>query len=275
MQLAIKHAYKNIENITELIISFDDGHKFFSDNIVDDAAKYEVMFDLVPRIKRIYPEAKVISTSEYQFTHDEVLGWLRQQYIVLNTHKIVEGDEWVLLNADSILNTKKVFKENGATIMYTDNLDFYQPYFHFINYATDIVKDKQPSYMCHFYLQEREVLEKLEEFIWKKHGMSLVALFKQFHRPLIETKYPWPMVPPLADNEIYGLFATEILGKTILTPKYHIKNVPAKNFVNVYNTATHDLELQSADDLPISFYEQHGIEYQHDLADALQYKNRY
>lgn len=36
MQLAIKHAYKNIENITELIISFDDGYKFFSDNIVDD-----------------------------------------------------------------------------------------------------------------------------------------------------------------------------------------------------------------------------------------------
>lgn len=274
MQLAIKHAYEHIDNIDELIISFDDGYSFFSDNNSDIAAHYPVMSDLVPRIKKLYPHARVFAASDFEYTHDEVLGWLRQQYLILNMHNIIDGDEWVVMGGDVILKNKKVFKEDDSVIMYTDDFDYYPPYFHFINHATGIVKDKQPSYMCHFYLQQREVLQGLEDFLIAKHGLPLVPLFKQFHRPLLETIYAYPKVPPLADNELYGLFATEILKKNILTPKYNLQTLPPEKFVDAYYRKTIDIEIGGSDDLPISFYESHGIEYQLDLADALKYNNR-
>jgi hypothetical protein len=263
MQLAYYHALKVFENIDQVYIMWDD---LYANNNLSD------------RIKLYIPNADVMFFSQLKHTHGEPIGWLRQQYVKLNLHKLFADNEWIILDADTILRSKKIFKQDNKLLFYTDEHDFYIPYFKFIEYAFDLKKENSPSFMSHFALLEREVLENMELFCLQKHNKDLVSVYKEFSK-----KYPLfsGECPALSEFEAYGLFASKIMGKEFLFPKpiyafddtirmdpkrNAIWDYSASDFVTVYNSTNRDMCLNGEDiKLPKSFYEQHHIILQEDL----------
>ena len=277
MQLAIQFAKKHIPDIDQVVISWDDGSHWFADGKMGQLSEHAIIRDLPNQIKQVLPDSEILLLSENPDTQDEVLGWLRQQYQILNMHKYISDDSWVFLCADTIIRNDKVFKRGDTTLFYSDQHDLhhrYLPYYDFINHVTGHTYDPAMTYMCHFYYVERDVLVSLDQFVRNKHNSSLVDVFKQFHRSKLDSTYAWPTVPPLADNELYGIYASNVMSKKFEFPEHNFVSVANNYFIEKFNKTTYDVECSSADDLPESFYNRFGIEYNGDLATALGYSNR-
>lgn len=202
MQLAYKNAIDAIDGIDEVVIVWDDIFNRDDKNITNK------------KLLEVIPATKIIYHSEIDSCKDEPLGWLRQQYIKLDLHNILEDDQWVILDSDVILREKKKFTDGDTLVFYTFR-DFYQPYFDFIKHVFDIDKIQSPTYMTSFALFERSVLTAINDWCMKHHDKNLITLFKEFYRPLKNSVYKEPMTPPLSEFEIYGLFYERILSKPI------------------------------------------------------------
>lgn len=246
MQLAYKNAIQVLDNIDEVIVVWDD--KF---------AAGEDKLTATNKIKTVIPTSEIVFHSDVVYCQDEPLGWLRQQYIKLNLHKIFNDDSWIILDADVILKEPKQFYLNNTLLIYTDSFDFYQPYFDFIKYAFDIYKNQSPSYMTHFALFERTVLTAIEEYCIINHNKDLVELFKSYYRPLKNSTYAEPMTPPLSEFELYGLFCERILHKSIQCVDNSIPNCEPDEFCRVYEQRQ-DCYYQGIDsEISQSFWQQH------------------
>jgi hypothetical protein len=64
------------------------------------------------------------------------------------------------------------------------------------------------------------------------------------------------------------------MSKKFEFPEHNFVSVANNYFIEKFNKTTYDVECSSADDLPESFYNRFGIEYNGDLATALGYSNR-
>lgn len=245
MQLAYRHAVQAIDNITEVIVVWDDKYGNGDDKLI-----------VAEKILTAIPADRIIFHSDIDYCRDEPLGWLRQQYIKLSLHKIFNDDSWIILDADVILKTPKQFYQDDTLLVYTD-LDYYQPYFDFIKYAFDISKLSSPSYMTHFALFERSVLTAVDNWCLEKHNKELIELFKEFYRPLKTTVYAEPMTPPLSEFELYGLFYERILQKPIQCIENSIPNYEPEKFCTMYTQCV-DCYFQGIDsDLPDDFWHKH------------------
>jgi hypothetical protein len=222
MQLAYKHALTAIDDITEVVVVWDD--KFSGDDKIA----------VTERILTVIPDCQIIFHSDIESCQDEPLGWLRQQYVKLSLHKIFNDNSWILLDADVILKNKKQFYKNNTLLVYTDSFDYYQPYFDFIKHTFNLDKQQSPSYMTHFALFERSVLTAIDEWCRIHHNKELIEIFKEFYRPLKKTVYAEPMTPPLSEFEIYGLFCERILQKSIHCVEDSIPNYRPMKFCKKY-----------------------------------------
>lgn len=194
MQLAYRHALTAFDNITNVTVIWDDMY---------DNKQPTIPFD-----------ADVITHSSLDFLAIERHGWLRQQYVKLNLHKLFDDEQWIVLDADVILKTKKSFSNKE---IYTDSKDHYEPYFKFIKHAFGIDKNNSPSYMTHFALFERKVLASIEQFILNKHSKDLILVYKEY------LDIQPPACPGFSEFEIYGLFVERILQE-----KYHYQHTKLK-----------------------------------------------
>jgi hypothetical protein len=233
MQLAYRHALTAFDNITDVTVIWD--------------YLYDRSCPAMPF------KADVITHSSLDFLSTEQHGWLRQQYVKLNLHKLFNEDSWIVLDADVILKTKKSF---DCKEIYTDSEDHYEPYFKFIKYAFNLDKNDSPSYMTHFAQIERRVLVSIEEFILNKHGKDLISVYKEY--PDISP----PACPGFSEFEIYGLFVERILQEKIALPEYQIENYLADNFIKHYHD-NYDLLLEGDDaGVPVEFWQAEKIKFQ-------------
>ena len=233
MHLAYRHAMTAFDNITSVVVVWDDRY---------NNTQPEISF-----------ADEVILHSSLDFLSIEKHGWLRQQYVKLNLHKLFDDDQWIVLDADVILKNKKLFNNKE---IYTECNDYYEPYFKFIKHAFDIDKNNSPSYMAHFALFERSVLTSIEEFILNKHGKDLITVYNEY------LDVEPPACPGFSEFEIYGLFVERILQQQISLPNYQIENYLADNFIKYY-TAEHDLLLEGSDaEIPIEFWQAENVKFQ-------------
>lgn len=248
MQLAYRNAINVIDDIDEVVVVWDDlFEKDCNKNIVTE------------QILKVIPANKIIFHSDIDLCLDEQLGWLRQQYIKLNLHSIFDGNNWVILDSDVILRQKKTFVNNNKLVIYNDPNDYYQPYFDFIKYVFDIDKNNSPSYMTHYALFEREVLEHINLWCTTKHGKNIVMLFKEFYRPLKNSTYKEPMTPPLSEFEIYGLFCERVLKKPLLTVMYETPNCLPDQFQKIFNKGIECFYEGKDYELPDDFWCQNNV----------------
>lgn len=222
MQLAYRNAITAIDSIDEVVIVWDDLFNNADKNIT------------TKKLLEVIPASKIVFHSDVESCKDEPLGWLRQQYIKLDLHNILEDDQWVILDSDIILREKKEFTSGDTLIIYTFD-DFYQPYFDFIKHVFGLDKNQSPTYMTSFALFERSVLTAINDWCMKHHNKNLITLFKEFYRPLKNSIYKEPMTPPLSEFEIYGIFCERILSRPLKCVQDTIPIYNPIRFQRLYN----------------------------------------
>jgi hypothetical protein len=98
-------------------------------------------------------------------------GWLFQQLIKLNSDCIVGTDHFLVLDADTVLIKPLRLEVDGRTVLYASD-EYHRPYYQ----AYERLLGKPPrsllSFVCHFMLFERIVLERLRLAIERRSGRS-------------------------------------------------------------------------------------------------------
>lgn len=239
MQLAHRHALLAFENIDRVVVVWDD--------------LFETDLDYKNQLKNCIPNCQVIYTSDFESCRNEKDGWLRQQYIKLNLHKLLADSNWILLDGDTVLrNFRPLIDKNNTVIVYGDPWEHYQPYFDFIKHALDLDKHDTPSFMSPYWLCEREVLEAIEKDSQKRHGCDIVTVWQRYQ----QQHRKWRT---LSEVELYGLFAIKRMNKKFKFATHNLKCCQQQEFLQLWNAGTQDLCLGGADNFPEEFWQKQGI----------------
>ena len=240
MQLAYRHALTAFDDISNVVVIWDDYY-----------APKEL--DLVGHLQSVI-DGEIIRTSSLDFINER-RGWLRQQFVKLNMHKIVCDSEFILLDGDCILREHKPLRNStGLVINYYPPHENYQPYFDTIEKFLGLVRKDTQSFMSPYWLCERDVLVALEQY-----RPALIQQFQQYYK----TNMPWPA--PFSECETYGQFASQILGQNFDHQHWQLLEVDPNKFVDLYLTTNESLVLGGRDDFPEQFWNDHGIRYNKDL----------
>ena len=240
MQLACRHALTAFDDISKVIV------------VWDDYQTPSVMHLDVCLSKTL--DCEVVTTSSLAFI-DEPVGWLRQQFVKLNMHKIIPDSEFILLDGDCIVRKHTPMRNHdGVLINYYPPFENFEPYFDTIEKFLGLRRKDRQSFMSPYWLCERDVLVALENY-----APNLIPDFQQSWRKAMR----WPI--PFSECETYGLFATQILGQTFDHQNWNCLEVSADKFVDAYNNTNENLVLIGSDSMPESFWNQCGIEFNKDL----------
>lgn len=221
-QISAKYAIKNLEGINEIVFLWDD----LALNQTDDEINY-----FINSLENIY-SCCVIKYSVIPETINEPNGWLRQQYVKLNLHKIFEDDLWLLMDGDVIIRYPLKVNDFVEKNILLTTTEYYPEYFNFIKYALGLSKKNNFSFICPLFLFEKNVLEELEIFCLKRNGKNIIESFREY---MISNIKDIP-VPPFSEFEIYGTFSTQILNKKF--------NYKTSNFIELFDTSKFKDQLE-------------------------------
>jgi hypothetical protein len=211
----------------------------------------------------------VIKHSEFDACLLEPNGWVRQQYMKLNIHHLLNDSEWLMLDGDTVLrNSHQVRDIQGHPVFRNEPGSHYQLAVDFTDYLLGVVSKPGDSFMTSHWLAERLVLESLDRYILEKHHCNLISVFQDFYNKRKTNQHMF--MPPLNEVEIYGQYATKILNHNIVQKPTEIKCCGYTEFLQKWITnPTQDLVLNGRDNFPIEFWASVNIEYQQDLDQAL------
>lgn len=254
-QLAIKLACRSYDNIQKVTLVWDDLY----------SKKHLENLKLVKRLESL--DFTVIKHSDLFECQTEPNGWVRQQYIKLNIHHLLNDPEWLLLDGDVVLRTHHTARDcYGRPLFCSEPGSYYRPAVEFTDYALDVITLQGNSFMTPHWLAERSVLESLDNYILEKHQCNLITLFQRFYN----TKKLNPrFLPPLTEIEIYGQYATKIMNYHITQKSTLLKCCERVEFLNLWSTTQEDLVLNGRDNFPAEWWATQDIEYQQDLDQAL------
>lgn len=242
MQLAYKSALQAFDNVTNVVIMWDDlfvHRQHFKQHITE-----------------CIPGAQVINMSALPECVGEHQGWLRQQYVKLNLHKLLPEDSWILLDADTVLRNSRPLIRNDSVLVYGDPWEHYRPYFEFIKHAVGIEKGNTPSFMSPYWLCERTVLLAIEQECMQLHGHGIVDVWKNYYKNINTSDSR-----ALSEVELYGLFALKKLNKKFIFEKHNLQCCLKDKFLSLWNNPTLDLCLGGADNFSESFWADQGVKY--------------
>lgn len=250
--------------------------------------KFTILFDDVKGTKRGWDDAgrQLVRTvaEKYGFkdnyvtahgfsivnnVHAEKRGWLRQQYVKLNLHNFLDGDEWLVVDGDTLINApidpwKYQYINHGDR----DPLPYHY-YDFFTRYILDL-EDKRPYFdgspvgfmAMPVNLLTRKTLAGLESYIFDLHGTDIKGVLDSFTLKKDKEKYV-----ELSEYSIIGNY------------RYFIsKDMPEMRYVNLSVEQGHDFVrnwqnrdiavLDGKDNLPIEWYQQMGVTINKDVWDA-------
>lgn len=180
-KLSVSFARKNLQGVSEIIYLWDDFHTQGSVNSFNDET--------------------VVNYSSFKYTDLTDSGWIRQQFVKLQLHSLTTDKDFYILDGDTIIRNPIDLRPNKMIIQ----PEYYEPYFKFINDSLHLKKMNDFSFISPIVIFESEVLAALEDYSKKINGCDLIEFF-------IRNNYE-SSVLPISECEIYGTFATQVLGK--------------------------------------------------------------
>ncbi len=201
--------------------------------------------------------------------HVEASGWIRQQYVKLNLHKILTGDEWLVIDGDVLLN-KQIDPYEFCYINPEDNLkphhDIFTRYVLDLKENRSLFKGKPVEFSSvPIRLLKRSTLEELEKYIFKLHKKNIIEIRNSF--TLLENK---EFYFELSEYDLIGNFQNFILKD--LQPLCELECYYTLNetFVNSWDfLKNHIAVLHGYDNLPIDFYQSLGVNINQDIWNLL------
>lgn len=218
------------------------------------------------------PEPGAITTHPFsviQEIHTEPNGWIRQQYVKLKLHKFLDGEEWLVIDGDTLINKEidpwKYWYVNPADVRHLHH-DF------FVRYALNL-KDQRATFndkpiefsSVPIRLLTRKTLSGLEKYLYELHGTDIRGIRDSF---TLKKDRSWYF--ELSEYDLIGNYQT-FISKDIL-PLKELGPIfcPTKEFYdNWHNLKTKVAVLHGYDNLPFSWYEQMGIEINQNIWEEL------
>jgi hypothetical protein len=106
--------------------------------------------------------------SPYFFDGKDASGWLFQQLLKLNSHKVCKEEHILILDSDTLIVNPKKFEFKGNYILdFSD--EFHKPYFATFKDLMGFKARMPISFVCHHMLFKRTHLAALQTYIEKVH----------------------------------------------------------------------------------------------------------
>ncbi len=252
-KLAIKQAKEHLSP-SEIIVLYDDlqDHRWarLGDELRNDLlVEYGIVVSCIPQ-------------SAVEITQTQNNGWIRQQYVKLNLHKILPHQSWIVLDGDSIIlnkidPSKYCYINPAAGYPEADRF--------FCNYALDL--DHQTIQFEGMSISfsvgpikhiTRKTLIGIEKRIAELHGTSIDKVFDSFTLKKNRSRYV-----EFSEFDLIGFYENIISNESLPLSRIRIKVAHREEFISRFNQ--NDLELlvfsvnQGRDDLPRRWYEDQGI----------------
>ncbi len=252
-KLAIKQAKEHLSP-SEIIVLYDDlqDHRWarLGDELRNDLlVEYGIVVSCIPQ-------------SAVEITQTQNNGWIRQQYVKLNLHKILPHQSWIVLDGDSII-LNKIDPSRYCYIVPAAGYPEADRFF--CNYALDL--DHQTiqfeGISISFNLGPikhitRKTLIGIEKRIAELHGTSIDKVFDSFTLKKNRSRYV-----EFSEFDLIGFYENIISNESLPLSRIRIKVAHREEFISRFNQ--NDLELlvfaanEGRDDLPRRWYEDQGI----------------
>lgn len=197
--------------------------------------------------------------SSISMTKNEPAGWIRQQYVKLNLHKILPHDEWLVIDGDVLLN-HQIDPWNYCYINSADPLHLHHDFF--VRYALDL-GDKRVLYnnspvefsSVPIRLISRKTLTGLENYIQKLHNTDIRGIRDSFTLQKNKEKYL-----ELSEYDLIGNYQNFISNDLLPLENLEIYFEPKENIVANWDFLSSKITvLHGYDNLPIEWYKNFGI----------------
>jgi len=252
-KLAIKQAKEHLSP-SEIIVLYDDLQDYrwvrLGDELRNDLlVEYGIVVSCIPQ-------------SAVEITQTQNNGWIRQQYVKLNLHKILPHQSWIVLDGDSIILNKidpsrycyinPAAGHPEATRFFCDyalDLDHQTIQFEGMSISFSVGPIKHIT---------RKTLIGIEKRIAELHGTSIDKVFDSFTLKKNQSRYVG-----FSEFNLIGFYENIISNESLPLSRIRIKVAHREEFISLLNQ--NDLELlvfsvnQGRDDLPRRWYEDQGI----------------
>ena len=252
-KLAIKQAKEHLSP-SEIIVLYDDLQDYrwvrLGDELRNDLlVEYGIVVSCIPQ-------------SAVEITQTQNNGWIRQQYVKLNLHKILPHQSWIVLDGDSIILNKidpsKYCYINPAA-GHPEATRFFCDYALDLDHQTIQFEGMSISFSVgpikHI---TRKTLIGIEKRIAELHGTSIDKVFDSFTLKKNRSRYV-----EFSEFDLIGFYENIISNESLPLSRIRIKVAHREEFISRFNQ--NDLELlvfaanEGRDDLPRRWYEDQGI----------------
>jgi len=252
-KLAIKQAKEHLSP-SEIIVLYDDLQDYrwvrLGDELRNDLlVEYGIVVSCIPQ-------------SAVEITQTQNNGWIKQQYVKLNLHKILPHQSWIVLDGDSIILNKidpsKYCYINPAA-GHPEATRFFCDYALDLDHQTIQFEGMSISFSVgpikHI---TRKTLIGIEKRIAELHGTSIDKVFDSFTLKKNRSRYV-----EFSEFDLIGFYENIISNESLPLSRIRIKVAHREEFISRFNQ--NDLELlvfaanEGRDDLPRRWYEDQGI----------------
>lgn len=159
LQLVIEAAQKNIKHIIGVIYIITS----INDEVQDFCQRHGyVLIDETSILG--YGKEKI----NYRVNGIDRSGWLLQQLLKLAADKVVEADNFISIDSDTILLKPHLFIKNGKFV-FRQNEEWHQPYFTAFKSIFGYSVKTSFSYTSHMMIFNKKLLQELRAKIERKH----------------------------------------------------------------------------------------------------------
>ena len=167
-------------------------------------------------------------------------GWLRQQFAKLAMHRVLKDQQWLVLDADTVLRNDWNFDSNQ---WYYDPYENCNDYWAFAKFAVGVEPTLQ-RYMSPLWRCESAVLFAMEKKVYSRFNNCIENVF-------LESGFP-----TLSEVEMYAQFATQRLNQEYEFVPHRLRMITTDQFVDAWNNSNDDLCLGGADTVGDNFWQQ-------------------
>jgi len=108
---------------------------------------------------------------DYQVNKIDRSGWIFQQLLKLSGDKIVEKEDYLVLDSDTVLTATNSFVDNNRFVFY-QNKEWHQPYFESFKKIFGYTTKNKLSFTSHMMIFNKKLLSEMKQEMEKRWGKS-------------------------------------------------------------------------------------------------------
>jgi len=180
-----------VESAEKFLTGFDNIYLILSERV--EYNELDILKTKTSRPIHLYKETDVLNVDKTKISHRP--NWIYQMLLKM-FQTITINDNFLILESDSIFNTKINFFEDNKIIFYLGNDQYHIPYFEFSKKIANIGREYNHTFICEFMMYNKK---KIIELLKISKCNDVYEFIEKTYQYVTPSCYP-------ADYELYGNF---------------------------------------------------------------------